>query len=275
MTYDCKEFKSSLIKQIVLLYDFILMYFEVNAEYEVRIPLYELPEKYRDDNFFGATRKIEILIREVQTDLDLWHLGIVREEMKIWKKLWEKWGVDTKFIPWEKPFFLPSQNPDTWGSPKEVRELMDDIEIVTVQCLKCESKVEDSSHCHECGALLPKNLRTCYLVVIALIRRLGNLYTFITDNDISISADTFQNRCTSAEHQHHWNRLDECSIGNWTIPPRVKEYITSYPDGFATLDAISNKKIRKKIKKTLVRDFPFLSIDKIEYNNQTLEEMAV
>lgn len=92
MTYDCKEFKSSLIKQIVLLYDFILMYFEVNAEYEVRIPLYELPEKYRYDNFFGATRKIEILIREVQTDLDLWHLGIVREEMKIWKKLWEKWG---------------------------------------------------------------------------------------------------------------------------------------------------------------------------------------
>lgn len=112
-------------------------------------------------------------------------------------------------------------------------------------------------------------------MVIALIRRLGNLYTFITDNDISISADTFQNRFTSAEHQHHWNRLDECSIGNWTIPPRVKEYITSYPDGFATLDAISNKKIRKKIKKTLVRDFPFLSIDKIEYNNQTLEEMAV
>ena len=87
MSYSCKEIKSSLIKQIVLLYDFILLFFQMNAEYEVRISLYELPEKYGDA--LRATWEMERLIEYSQNDILLTLLGIVRIEMKICKKLWE------------------------------------------------------------------------------------------------------------------------------------------------------------------------------------------
>ena len=261
MSYSCKEIKSSLIKQIVLLYDFILLFFQMNAEYEVRISLYELPEKYGDA--LRATWEMERLIENSQNDILLNLLGIVRIEMKIWKKLWEKWGGDTTFITWGKPFFLPSKNPDTWGPSKEVRGLMDDIEIG--KCLHCGSKIDESSQCHECENLIIKNFRTCHLINNALIRHLGNLYTFITDNDLSISAHTFQNRCKHPNHP--WHEAKECSLGNLTILlPRVKEYIRSYPDGFATLDTISNQKMRKDIIENLEEKFPDLNIDKIESN---------
>jgi len=218
------------------------------------------------------------MIQESQNMIDLKKLTIVRAEMKIWKKLWEKWGKDTKFIPWTKPFFLSSDDPKTWEG---VEEVMNDIEIPACKhdsvclfrkCLRCGSQMRrKETQCETCLSFnVSESLASsrCYLLVDSMIYHLGSLYTFLTNNDISLSADTYRNRCTSADHAaEHKKKFDTdlngfvvtsdaCTIGNWSIPPRIKKYIESYPDGFATLDTISNIKLRKYIIKELLTNGP-------------------
>ena len=259
----CKKAISRLTEQIVQLYDVILEYFQVTAENEVGIPLSELPRRYNEDIItqVGYRRSIEDMIQESQNMIDLTDLAVVRAEMKIWKKLWKKWGKDTKFIPWKKPFFLSSDDPETWVfRGVGVEEVMDDVETLSRECLRCESQMRrKATQCEECFSFnVSESLSSsrCYLLVDSMIYHLGSIYTFLTDNDISLSADTYRNRCTSADHAaEHWNS-DVCTIGNWSIPPRIRKYIESYPDGFATLDTISNIKLRKYIIKELLTNGP-------------------
>ncbi len=257
----CKKTISRLTNQIIQLYDVLLEFFRVNAEMEVRTNLADLHQDY--DNLdekrqHGYNFVISRLIQKVASDIRLDDLKIVRAEIKIWKKLWQLWGPDTRFIPWARPDFLRSDDPNHWSEGKELYKLMDTIEQKEM-CLRCnEPYDEETNDCPVCASIhLP--LVSCSEIITALIRHLYTLYRFIIRNDIYVSEDTYRNRCLAiSEHPYHGPRGHCRHFGNWWIPPRIREYLKKYPHGFAPLDAISDVRLRKYVIETLLRRFPHL-----------------
>ena len=254
----CKISISLLIKHIVRLYNVILEFFRANAENEVRVALSELPQKYdrldekRDDGF---TPYMSDLIKEAQTWLSLDDLKNVRAEMKIWKKLWKKWGLDATFIPWDPPHFLPSVDPETWPEPEVV-----EMEEKDNRCLRCGLYVEDKElYCKSCGALNVQ-AKICFVIIDGLIDRICLLYTFITSHNIRITADTYRFRCIDRDHPFHGTR-GQCTLGTWAAPFWVRKYIESYPRGFPSLDAIPDPTLRKDIINEILSHFPNLRFE--------------
>lgn len=257
----CKTSISRLIKQIVQLYDVILEFFRVNAENEVRVALSELPQKYDaldEKRAYGSNDHMSDLIREAQDILELAPLGVVRAEMKIWKKLWKVWGKDATFIPWRQPYFLASVDPDTWGETKDYNRVMKNIETDD-RCLRCKTPYSgEEVTCGTCGAFNIPTLK-CLVLIDALIGKLAIMYIFITRNNIKISEDTYRNRCIDRSHPFHGIR-GQCTLGTWPIPPRIRKYLESYPHGFAPLDAISDTRLRKYIINDFL-DYKFFRFD--------------
>ncbi len=273
----CKKTISRLTKQIIQLYDVLLEFFRVNAEMEVYTNLPYLHQDY--DNLDekrqrGYNPYMSRLIQEVASDIRLDDLKIVRAEIKIWKKLWQLWGPDTRFIPWARPNFLRSDDPNDWSEGKELYKLMDTIEQ-NEMCLRCsEPYDEETNDCPVCASIhLP--LVSCLELIIALIRHLYTLYRFIIRNDIYVSEDTYRNRCLAiSEHPYHGPRGHCRHFGNWWIPPRIREYLKKYPHGFAPLDAISDVRLRKYVMKVLLQKFPYLrfGISKFIQNPEIMGE---